>query len=51
MTKKMDLGILNGKIEKNIEDFGKMENSMVKGNFLFRPIINGEKEFGKMGKE
>jgi hypothetical protein len=51
MIGRKDLEHLNGLMEKYIEDIGKMENKMVKVNFISLLIINGKKEFGKKEKE
>ena len=51
MIGRKDLEHLNGLMEKYIEDIGKMENKMVKVNFISLLIINGKNEFGKQEKE
>ena len=50
MVKKKDMVLLNGLMEKYLKDNGKMENKMVKENYIYQIIINGEKVFGKMEK-
>ena len=51
MIKKMVMGFLNGLMEKNIKDFGKMENNKVKVKVMILMKENGLKEFGMKEKE
>ena len=51
MIKKKDMAFLNGLMEKYIKGNGKMENKMVRENFILLVIIVGEKVFGKMEKK
>ena len=44
----MDMVYLNGLMEKNIKDIGKMENKMEKGKIIIQEIMFGLKAFGKM---
>ena len=46
--KNMDMVYLNGLMEKNIKDIGKMENKMEKGKIIIQEIMFGLKAFGKM---
>jgi hypothetical protein len=50
MIKKKDMENLNGMVEKNIKDIGKMESNMEKDYYIVSKIKIGEKEFGKMEK-
>jgi hypothetical protein len=46
----MDMEYLNGLMEKNIKDFGKMENRMEKEKVIIQEIMFGLKVSGKMGR-
>ena len=48
--KKMDMAFFIG-MKEYIKDIGRMENSMVKANFLIRKKIHGKKASGKKEKE
>ena len=47
----MEKDYLNGQMEKNIMDNGKMENNMVSENILMLLIKLGKKEFGNLAEE
>jgi hypothetical protein len=60
LIKKKDLVYLNGKLcnltflgqmEEYIRVIGRMENNMVKGNFIIIKIIIGKREYGMKQKE
>ena len=48
--KSMDMEFLNGLMERNIKDTGKMVNKMEKVNIIILGKIYGLKEYGKMEK-
>ena len=51
MIKKKDIAFLLGLMEENMMEIGKMEDKMVKDNFIILKLKNGKKEFGKKEKE
>ena len=51
MIKKMAMENLFGMMEKDIKDFGKMENKMEKGRSFLQLIKFGKRVFGKKEKE
>ena len=49
--KKEGHGIFTWPMDENMMEIGKMEDKMVKDNFIILKLKNGKKEFGKKEKE